>query len=42
MPLSLYQASVPVFLQGLRNLSGILDKAAAQAAERTPHPTTAR
>ena len=39
MPLSMYQASVPVFLQGLRNLSGILDKAAAQAAERKIDPS---
>jgi len=34
MTLSMYQASVPVFLQGLKNLSIILDKAAAEAPER--------
>jgi hypothetical protein len=38
MPLSMYQASVPVFLQGLTNLSAILGKAAAQAAERRIDP----
>lgn len=38
MTLSMYQASVPVFLQGLKNLSAILDKAAAQAAERKIDP----
>src|SRR5918994_1386722 len=30
----MYQASVPVFLLGLRNVSGILEKGAADAAER--------
>ena len=30
----MYQASVPVFLRGLKNLSGILAKGAADAAER--------
>jgi uncharacterized protein len=34
MTLSMYQASAPVFLRGLSNLSAILEKAAAQAAER--------
>jgi hypothetical protein len=38
MPLSMYQASVPVFLQGLTSLSAILDKAAAQGAERRIDP----
>ena len=38
MTLSMYQASVPVFLQGLKNLTGILGKAAAQAAERKIEP----
>ena len=38
MPLSMYQASVPVFLQGLKNLAAILDKAANQAAERKIDP----
>ena len=39
MTLSMYQASVPVFLQGLTSLSAILDKAAAQAAERKIDPS---
>ena len=39
MTLSMYQASVPVFLQGLTSLSAILDKAAAQAAERRIDPS---
>jgi hypothetical protein len=34
MTLSMYQASAPVFLQGLTALSAILDKAEAQCAER--------
>jgi uncharacterized protein len=34
MTLSMYQASVPVFLHGLKNLSTILDKAAAEAPGR--------
>jgi hypothetical protein len=38
MTLSIYQASVPVFVQGLANLSAILDKALAQAAERQIDP----
>ncbi len=38
MSLSMYQASVPVFLLGLKNLSAILDKAAAHAAERKIDP----
>jgi uncharacterized protein len=39
MPLSMYQASVPVFLQGLKNLAAILDKAAVQAVERKIDPS---
>ena len=39
MTLSMYQASVPVFLRGLKNLSGILAKGAADAAERKIDPT---
>jgi hypothetical protein len=39
MTLSMYQASVPVFLRGLRSLSAILDKAAAEAAERKIDPS---
>ena len=39
MTLSMYQASVPVFLRGMKNLSGILGKAAADAAERKIDPT---
>ncbi len=38
MSLSMYQASVPVFVQGLANLSAILDKAVNQAAERQIDP----
>lgn len=34
MPLSMYQASVPVFARALTNLKGILTKAAAHAADR--------
>jgi hypothetical protein len=34
----MYQASVPVFLQGLKNLAAILDKAAVQAAGRKIDP----
>ena len=34
MPLSMYQASVPVFLRTLAALSGVLDKAAAHAVQR--------
>lgn len=33
MSLSMYQASIPVFLRNLANLSAILDKAAAHAEE---------
>jgi uncharacterized protein len=38
MPLSMYEASVPAFLQMLGALSGILDKAAAHAAARKIDP----
>jgi hypothetical protein len=38
MPLSMYQASVPVFVTMLTNLSGILDKAAAHASARKIDP----
>lgn len=34
MPMSLYQASVPQFIQTLTGLSGMLDKAEAYAAEK--------
>jgi hypothetical protein len=39
MPLSMYQASVPVFIHALTALSGILDKAAAHAETRRIDPT---
>jgi uncharacterized protein len=38
MPLSMYQASVPLFRQTLSALAGILDKAAAYAAARKIEP----
>lgn len=38
MPLSMYQASVPVFVTMLTNLSGLLDKAAAHASARKIDP----
>jgi len=38
MTISMYQASVPVFQQGLVALSGVLDKAAAHAAARKIDP----
>jgi hypothetical protein len=38
-PLSLYQASVPVFSRSLRNLSAILTKAEVHAAERGDAPS---
>ena len=34
MSLSMYRASVPVFVRGLSNLSAILEKAAAHAEAR--------
>lgn len=40
MSLSMYQASVPVFVQHLTGLSGVLDKAAAHAAARKIEPAT--
>jgi len=39
MTLSMYQASVPVFLRTLAALSGVLDKAAAHAAQRKVEPS---
>jgi hypothetical protein len=39
MPISLHQASVPVFIRSLRNLSGILTKAEAHAADRGEAPS---
>ena len=39
MTLSLYQASVPVFIHGLTNLSAILTKAEAYAAEKKIEPS---
>jgi hypothetical protein len=39
MPLSMYQAAVPVFLQGLTSCSALLDKAAAHAREQGIDPT---
>ena len=38
MPMSMYQASVPAFLQLLNSLSAILDKAEVFAAERKTEP----
>jgi uncharacterized protein len=38
MPLSMHQASVPVFVQGLTACSGILGKAAAEAERRQLDP----
>ena len=38
MPISMYQASVPAFLQMLKSLSAILDKAEAHAAVRKIDP----
>jgi hypothetical protein len=39
MPLSMYQASIPVFVRALGNLSAILDKAAAHAEARKIDPS---
>jgi hypothetical protein len=38
MPLSIYQATIPVLVRGLNNLSAILDKAEAHAAARNIDP----
>lgn len=38
MPLSVYQATVPVFIRMLNNLAGILDKAAEHCANRKIDP----
>lgn len=40
MPISLYQASIPVFTRALANLARILDKAATHAAETGTDPAT--
>ncbi|WP_224243228.1 DUF1993 domain-containing protein [Hyalangium gracile] len=39
MSLSMYQASVPVFIRALNNLSAILDKAAAHAEAKKFNPS---
>ncbi|HVI91567.1 MAG TPA: DUF1993 family protein [Dongiaceae bacterium] len=39
MSLSMYQASVPVFLRNLKNLSAVLDKGLANAEARKIDPT---
>jgi hypothetical protein len=39
MPISMYQASVPAFLQMLNSLAAILDKAEVHAAERKIDPS---
>jgi hypothetical protein len=39
MTLSMYQASVPVFLHTLAALSAVLDKSAAHAAQRKIEPS---
>jgi len=39
MTLSMYQASAPVFLQGLKALSGVLDKTAAHVEARKIEPS---
>jgi hypothetical protein len=38
MPISMYQASVPVFIRMLQNLSGIVEKGAAHAEARKIEP----
>jgi hypothetical protein len=38
MTISMYQASVPVFIRGLKNLTAILDKAAAHCEARKIDP----
>lgn len=38
MPLSMYDASAPVFLQGLKALSGVLEKTAAHVEARKIEP----
>lgn len=40
MALSLYEASIPVYLQGLRNLLPILDKAEAHAKSQAKDPNS--
>ena len=39
MTLSMYQASIPAFLRVLTNLSAILDKATAHAAQHKIEPS---
>ena len=39
MSISMYQASIPVFVRGLKNLSTILEKAAAHAEAKKIDPT---
>ena len=39
MPISMYQASVPVFIRGLNNLKGIVDKAASHAQAHKIEPS---
>src|ERR1700733_1872201 len=39
MTLSMYQASIPVFVRGLNNLSAILDKAVAYAEAKKIEPS---
>jgi uncharacterized protein len=38
MPISMYQVSVPVFVQGLNALNGVLDKALAHVAAKNLDP----
>jgi hypothetical protein len=38
MPLTLYQSSIPVFIRGLRNLAGLLEKGRANAKDRDFDP----
>ena len=38
MSISMYQASIPVFIRGLENLSNILEKGAMQAVARKSDP----
>src|ERR1700722_11574342 len=40
MPLSLFESSVPAYVQTLNALSGVLDKAAAHAEARKIDPAT--
>ncbi len=40
MSLSMYEASIPVFIRAFRNLSAILDKAVAHVEAKNLHPAT--